>query len=153
MIHDLNFALELHRAEALYGYTAPSTTSGKVSDNVDLIQAARSPLPICPLEVQCSMHWLAIDGIQPEIRMNVPRWRRKYSKAKDDNKKGVRGGVEATRADEPDASPDLKHEVVVFNIPFTILLFFFFNVLCIAFCALNSFVKKCMGFCDEFKWQ
>ncbi len=110
LIHDLNFALELHRAEALYGYTAPSTTSDKVSDDVDLIQAVRSPLPVCPLEAQCSMHWLAIDGIQPEIRQNVPRRYRKTSKV---SKKDVRGGGgEAMGVDEqPESSPDVKHEV------------------------------------------
>ncbi len=111
LIHDLNFALELHRAEALYGYTAPCTTSGKVSDSVDLIQAVRSPLPVCPLEAQCSMHWLAIDGIQPEIQQNVSRRRRKIPKTKDDSKKEVRGGGEVMGVDEPEVSPDVKHEV------------------------------------------
>ncbi len=110
MTHDLNFALELHGAEALYGYTAPHMT-GKFSDGVDLIQAVRSSLPACPLEAQCSMHWLAIDGIQPEIRQNVPKRRHKTSKVKDNSKKDVRGGEDVMRVDEPEASPDVKYEV------------------------------------------
>ncbi len=111
MTHDLNFALELHGTEALYGYTAPHTT-GKFSDGVDLIQAVRSPLPACPLEAQCSMHWLAIDGIQPEIRQNVPKRRHKTSKVKDNIKKDIiRGGEDAMGMDELEASPDVKYEV------------------------------------------
>ncbi|KAH3756831.1 transcription initiation factor TFIID complex 60 kDa subunit [Pelomyxa schiedti] len=80
---DVNSALRLKNVETLYGYsfTPPMrfqrVTGAKdlfcVQDpEVDLVSLIEQPLPECPRDVAVSLHWLAVEGVQPAIPQNPP---------------------------------------------------------------------------------
>lgn len=83
-VEDLNQALELYNLEPIYGLinqkqslsTSSSSSLGMngfmpdSSGIVSLVQLARAPLPKCPLQPELSLHWLAVDGVQPLIPEN-----------------------------------------------------------------------------------
>lgn len=79
-VKDLNLALSASGLEQVYGFPSAvqlnTNCSDKVSSiviedsKVSLAEFARNPLPKCPLLPDLSMHWLAIDGIQPAIPEN-----------------------------------------------------------------------------------
>jgi transcription initiation factor TFIID subunit 6 len=41
--------------------------------DVDLTEAFQAPLPSAPLAPTYSKHWLAVDGVQPDIAQNPPK--------------------------------------------------------------------------------
>ena len=86
-VDDVNQALELYKLEPIYGLagdqrralsTSLSSSSsgvggmGALGDNgvVSLVQLARAPLPKLPLLPELSLHWLAVEGVQPLIPEN-----------------------------------------------------------------------------------
>ena len=87
-VEDVNQALELYKLEPIYGLagdqrralsTSLSSSSssgvggvGALGDNgvVSLVQLARAPLPKLPLLPELSLHWLAVEGVQPLIPEN-----------------------------------------------------------------------------------
>ena len=75
-VEDINQALELYHLEPLYGLIDQrhlSTTGGapnNLGEIVSLVQLARAPLPKCPLLPELSLHWLAVEGVQPLIPEN-----------------------------------------------------------------------------------
>lgn len=79
---DVNSSLRLAGVEALYGYGI-STEPPKflrVPDHKDLFYLENrdidfgailsSELPVCPKECKVDIHWLAVEGIQPDIPQN-----------------------------------------------------------------------------------
>eukprot|EP01126_Amoeba_proteus_P054869 TRINITY_DN6771_c0_g1_i1.p1 TRINITY_DN6771_c0_g1~~TRINITY_DN6771_c0_g1_i1.p1 ORF type:complete len:302 (+),score=51.23 TRINITY_DN6771_c0_g1_i1:112-1017(+) len=76
---DINMALKLSNNEILYGYSFRPTFprgSGREAaflDNreLDLKDIVSNPLPKCPREASFQVHWLAIDGVVPNIPQNL----------------------------------------------------------------------------------
>jgi transcription initiation factor TFIID subunit 6 len=70
-VRDLNLALTQSGAEPLYGLVTPqSNIDGEIQSTVSLVDIAKQPLPPCPLQPELSLHWLAVDGSQPQILEN-----------------------------------------------------------------------------------
>ena len=78
---DINYALRLRSCEPLYGYTAAEAPrflrAIGTSDvyyledpELNLADMIAEPLPAVPAEAQVSTHWLAVDGVQPNIPGN-----------------------------------------------------------------------------------
>ena len=82
---DINHALRIRNVEPLYGYDGynsshPFEFKMTVSGNnllyyandkeLDLEEIISSELPLVPLDVTLSAHWLAIEGVQPRIIQN-----------------------------------------------------------------------------------
>ena len=77
---DITCALRLRKIEQLYGYTSSEPTKyvngGKedvyyIEENVvDLDKILDEQLPDIPRDSSLSIHWLAIEGIQPAIPQN-----------------------------------------------------------------------------------
>ncbi len=80
---DVTHALQLHNVEQLFGYRAThqpntylraSATSGTLyfpqDDVVDFNKLLQTPLPPVPRDATFSVHWLAIEGVQPAIPQN-----------------------------------------------------------------------------------
>jgi len=74
-VDDLNQALSQVGAEPLYGLI--SGEGGELADLlhytpvVSLLDVAKQPLPVCPLQPELTMHWLAVDGSQVSGRAPV----------------------------------------------------------------------------------
>lgn len=74
--NDINIALQLLGSEKLYGttiYSGSSSTNEVYERNktVMLLEFLQSEeLPPAPTETELKYHWLAVDGIQPEIPQN-----------------------------------------------------------------------------------
>jgi transcription initiation factor TFIID subunit 6 len=65
---DINMALQMQNSEKLYGNVIPSKMDPATPVNLrDFLQ---QPLPAAPSEVGLRMHWLAVDGVQPDIPQN-----------------------------------------------------------------------------------
>ncbi len=74
-VYDLNQALKNAGTEPLYGLVAPSSDANgdktlEDKSSVSLMDIAKQPLPPCPLQPELSLHWLAVDGAQPQIPEN-----------------------------------------------------------------------------------
>jgi transcription initiation factor TFIID subunit 6 len=78
---DINMALEMQGSEKLYGvpWQAAVDPDSNDSSNSNSSQVAvvnlkdflqHSHMPAAPTEVALNMHWLAVDGVQPEIPQN-----------------------------------------------------------------------------------
>lgn len=75
-VEDINCALAANNYEQIYGLsrseqlisTADNRTAA--SETVQLVDMAKLPLPQCPLQTEIALHWLAIDGTQPNIPEN-----------------------------------------------------------------------------------
>jgi transcription initiation factor TFIID subunit 6 len=76
---DINMALEMQGSEKLYGVPWQAAVDPSESNNnsnsgpavvnlKDFLQ--HSHMPAAPTEVALNMHWLAVDGVQPEIPQN-----------------------------------------------------------------------------------
>jgi transcription initiation factor TFIID subunit 6 len=67
---DINMALEMQGSEKLYGAAVVDPTDDPAAPVLlkDFLQ--HSLMPAAPLEVGLHMHWLAVDGVQPEIPQN-----------------------------------------------------------------------------------
>lgn len=97
---DITHALQLRNVETLYGYAANAGPRKYIrsaqlnniffaaDDVVDFNQLLQEPeLPI-PLDVTFSVHWLAIEGVQPAIPLN-PSLRKKEKAAQLKKKKAL----------------------------------------------------------------
>jgi len=81
---DISSALRLRNIEGLYGFNASSDPLSFVrvagtadlyyidDKEVELNEVINAPLPSCPLDVNFSVHWLAVEGVQPIIPQNPP---------------------------------------------------------------------------------
>ena len=92
-VEDVNQALASHNLEPLYGLAGESnlermsfhdhSNHKEVEDGaeeeksrflglgmVSLTEMAKAPLPKLPLAPELTMHWLAVDGVQPVIAEN-----------------------------------------------------------------------------------
>eukprot|EP00898_Chlorokybus_atmophyticus_P009029 jgi/Chlat1/9127/Chrsp97S08388 len=80
---DVNQALRLRNAEALYGFSSSESVKFKqaigsadvyyIEDNfVEFSDITEAPLPKVPVDVSIVPHWLAIEGVQPAIPENAP---------------------------------------------------------------------------------
>jgi transcription initiation factor TFIID subunit 6 len=79
---DVRCALKLRSVEALYGFNsaqeplnfaraAGSSDLYYLEDkDVDLTDIIAAPLPACPIDYSLSIHWLAVEGVQPAIPQN-----------------------------------------------------------------------------------
>eukprot|EP01114_Cavostelium_apophysatum_P004097 TRINITY_DN14252_c0_g1_i1.p1 TRINITY_DN14252_c0_g1~~TRINITY_DN14252_c0_g1_i1.p1 ORF type:complete len:419 (+),score=46.85 TRINITY_DN14252_c0_g1_i1:78-1334(+) len=80
---DINRALHLRNVEMLYGYASKEPlTFQRVPGSKDLFyiedrevefsDIINSALPKCPRDSSLASHWLAIEGVQPQIPQNPP---------------------------------------------------------------------------------
>jgi transcription initiation factor TFIID subunit 6 len=74
-VDDLNQALSQVGAEPLFGSQSSSenadvTNALQYTPVVNLLDIAKQALPPCPLQPELSMHWLAVDGVQPLVPEN-----------------------------------------------------------------------------------
>ena len=79
-VEDVNNALKMRSVEPLYGYDpgealqfrlVPNTNLFYVADEeVDFETLLNAPLPKVPLKPTFSVHWLAVEGVQPQIPEN-----------------------------------------------------------------------------------
>ncbi|OQR84460.1 transcription initiation factor TFIID subunit 6 [Achlya hypogyna] len=76
---DINHALSARNMEVLYGYGGGDGMSyRKVAPGlfvpedpeVAVTDILNAPLPLCPLVPSVNMHWLAVEGVQPQIPEN-----------------------------------------------------------------------------------
>eukprot|EP00743_Colponemidia_sp_Colp-15_P006912 GILK01007461.1.p1 GENE.GILK01007461.1~~GILK01007461.1.p1 ORF type:complete len:481 (+),score=78.26 GILK01007461.1:44-1444(+) len=78
---DVSNALRLLNISPLFGYSSPNPAQFAcamgtqdlwfpVDKDLDLKEIIAAPLPKCPIETSFSVHWLAIDGVQPNIPQN-----------------------------------------------------------------------------------
>ncbi|KAJ3339476.1 FACT complex subunit spt16 [Gonapodya sp. JEL0774] len=76
---DINHALRVKNVEPLYGFGAPDEFSFASAapgvfyandEELNLDDLINAPLPIVPLDVSITGHWLAIEGVQPAIPQN-----------------------------------------------------------------------------------
>ena len=77
---DINYALRLRNCEPLYGFASPDAprfcralTPGVFyleDPELNLADLLAEPLPPMPIEPSFTTHWLAINGVQPEIPQN-----------------------------------------------------------------------------------
>jgi hypothetical protein len=88
--------------EALYGYASEIADPARP---LNLMNVASAPLPPAPLEAGCSLHWLAVDGAQPELPQNTSKSKRLRS-----------GSISGSKISKPSEAPiqivpAVKHEV------------------------------------------
>jgi len=80
-VEDINFALELHHQESVYGFASKHPLRVAAWDSeeevawlreeeVDLTQVVEAPLPPYPLGTSMVLHWMAVNGRQPNIPQN-----------------------------------------------------------------------------------
>ncbi|KAI8909776.1 hypothetical protein EDD86DRAFT_270212 [Gorgonomyces haynaldii] len=79
---DINAALAVKNMEPVYGYISGSVSEYKATQannqtiyftldqEYDLEELIKNPLPAVPLEPSFTVHWLAIEGVQPKIVQN-----------------------------------------------------------------------------------
>jgi transcription initiation factor TFIID subunit 6 len=77
---DINHALKVRNVEPLYGYNAPGDLQFQYLESQDLFfiydeeialdELINAPLPVVPLDVTVTAHWLAVEGVQPAIPQN-----------------------------------------------------------------------------------
>ena len=79
---DIGHALQLHNVEQLFGYRGGSqqansyvrAQSGNLffpaDEVVDFNKLLQAPLPPAPRDVSFTVHWLAVEGVQPAIPQN-----------------------------------------------------------------------------------
>lgn len=80
-VHDINDALELRNVEKLYGYDSGEKLSFRLVPNtniyivpreeVDLEAFVKAPLPRALPPLTMTSHWLAVEGISPDIPENA----------------------------------------------------------------------------------
>lgn len=78
-IDDINYALISRNIDPLFGYDPTESLSFKKLQNfyyipdeeIDLEDFLNKPLPKVPLKPLIQSHWLAIEGIQPQIPENI----------------------------------------------------------------------------------
>ncbi|TMW68467.1 hypothetical protein Poli38472_005935 [Pythium oligandrum] len=77
----VNQALQARNVEGLYGFGAPGAAKFRQcedqktlffadDDEVDLNEVLNAPLPHVPMQPALSVHWLAVEGVQPLIPEN-----------------------------------------------------------------------------------
>ncbi|KAL2944873.1 Transcription initiation factor TFIID subunit 6 [Bienertia sinuspersici] len=80
---DVDAALKLRNVEPIYGFASNDPLRFKkaaghkdffyVNDlDLDLKDVTEAPLPRAPLDTSVSVHWLAVEGVQPAIPENPP---------------------------------------------------------------------------------
>lgn len=69
---DINMALQMIGSEKLYavGVAPPSDDKQKKVRLADFLRREAAILPPPPTEIACKQHWLAVDGVQPQIPQN-----------------------------------------------------------------------------------
>ncbi|OQS05221.1 transcription initiation factor TFIID subunit 6 [Thraustotheca clavata] len=76
---DINHALSTRNMEVLYGYGGGDGTSYRKiapglfipeDSEIRVFDILNAPLPLCPLVPNINMHWLAVEGVQPQIPEN-----------------------------------------------------------------------------------
>ncbi|CAM9928671.1 unnamed protein product, partial [Discosporangium mesarthrocarpum] len=99
-VDDVNAALEMQNAEPVIGYSGGSGVDLQGADSgsdekVDLQKVANESLPVCPMEPEYSMHWLAVQGKQPKILENeVPASSRVREKSGSKRQRGSNSGMD-----------------------------------------------------------
>lgn len=78
---DINMALQMQGSEKLYG-TVLVPDADKTVHLKDFLQ---DTLPPAPTEVAMRMHWLAVDGVQPEIPQNPDKALQQSATANNNN--------------------------------------------------------------------
>ncbi|RYH28779.1 hypothetical protein EON65_10935 [archaeon] len=69
--HHIEPIYGLHLRDALHEVLTPPDEKAKPSGSmVSLIDLAKASLPSCPIKPQLSLHWLAVQGVQPNIPEN-----------------------------------------------------------------------------------
>ena len=111
---DINYALRLRNCEPLYGFASPdppkfcrALTKGVFyleDPELNLADLLAEPLPRVPIHPSFSMHWLAINGVQPRIPQN-PTEEEIAAQTEKNNRKRPRGGTEYG-ADDAGAAAD-----------------------------------------------
>lgn len=144
---DINQGLQLFGIEALYGHGNISQNPKfvRVQDHKDLFYLENKDLdfgailsgdlPVCPKESSVDVHWLAIEGIQPDIPQNLEvLMPDSMEEEKDSNKR---------KLDEFEDMTGSTKSFFFFWSPFSsFFLFFFFSYLSSWFFLLLNFVKK-----------
>lgn len=86
-VEDINLSLKLKNFEQMYGHSGEKVSRFKkvsgykgfyfVEDQEkDISQILNYELPPCPIKTTYDLHWLAIDGIQPSIPQNQPKFKK-----------------------------------------------------------------------------
>jgi transcription initiation factor TFIID subunit 6 len=78
---DINLALQLQGSDKLYGMHATNPHQQKVL----LADILKEDMPAAPTEIAMKQHWLAVDGIQPDIPENPDSDRQQHNVLSDTN--------------------------------------------------------------------
>eukprot|EP01119_Soliformovum_irregulare_P010268 TRINITY_DN2517_c0_g1_i1.p1 TRINITY_DN2517_c0_g1~~TRINITY_DN2517_c0_g1_i1.p1 ORF type:complete len:374 (+),score=61.38 TRINITY_DN2517_c0_g1_i1:23-1144(+) len=69
---DVNHALKLRNVEPIYGVQSRDDSHGDPDREVDFNEIINAQMPRIPRDCTMSLHWLAVEGVQPNIPQNPP---------------------------------------------------------------------------------